>query len=351
MPLEQTKKTKRKTGTDSPFGSLKGVSVPAFRVLAVVGPTASGKTRLGIELARALDGEIVSADSMQFYRGMEIGTAAPSPAEQAEAQHHFVSFLNPDQDMAAGEYQRRARACIADLHDRGKTAVIVGGSGLYLRALMDGLFEGPPRDENIRARLRQEAREHGNTRLMERLRAMDPDYAATLTSENDQVRLVRALEVHEITGQTLSELHRRHQASLEAMPVLQVAIRIPRDTLYQRIDQRVDLMVKDGWVAETERLLETGYGPHLERLKALGYRELAAAIRGKQDLTTAIAAAKQHHRRYAKRQMTWFRADPRIHWLDWNPQDGPSALVSRTLDLWQTGIPGLPGVGEAKPSR
>ena len=317
-------------------------------MLAVVGPTASGKTRLGIELAGALDGEIVSADSMQFYRGMEIGTAAPTPEEQAEVRHHFVSFLTPDQDMAAGEFQRLARACIADMQPRGRTAVVVGGSGLYLRALMDGLFDGPPRDERIRARLRQEAREQGNARLMERLRAVDPDYAATLTSENDQVRLVRALEVYEVTGSTLSALHRQHRASLEAMPVVQVGIRIDRETLYQRIDRRVDMMLEAGWVAETERLLDAGYGPHLDRLKALGYREIAAHLRGEQDLATAVSAAKQHHRRYAKRQMTWFRADPRIHWLDWSPQAGPSILVDQALDLWRTSVPESADAGGAK---
>ena len=303
-------------------------------VLAVVGPTGSGKTRLGIELARMLDGEIVSADSMQFYRGMEIGTAAPTPAEQAEAVHHFVSFLNPDEDMAAGEYQRLARARIADIQSRGRTAVVVGGSGLYVRALMDGLFEGPPRDEAIRARLRAEAREEGNAALMARLRRVDPEYAATLTSENDQVRTVRALEVHELTGIPLSELHRRHQASLEAMPVVQAGIRLERETLYRRIDRRVDMMMGDGWLEETARLLEQGYGPHLDRLKALGYRELAAHLRGEQDLAAAVEAAKQHHRRYAKRQMTWFRADPRIQWVDWDPETGAQALVDRTLGLW-----------------
>ncbi len=303
-------------------------------VLVVVGPTGSGKTRLGIELARALHGEIVSADSMQFYRGMEIGTAAPTPEEQAEAVHHFVSFLDPDRDMAAGEFQRLARVCIADMQQRGKTAVVVGGSGLYLRALMDGLFEGPPRNETIRTRLRQEAQEHGNAVLMERLRGIDPDYAATLTSENDQVRLVRALEVYEVTGSTLSALHRRHQESLEAMPVLQVGIRMDRSVLYQRIDRRVGLMLEAGWIAESQRLLENGYGPHLDRLKALGYRELAAHLRGEQDLATATAAAKQHHRRYAKRQMTWFRADPRIQWVDWDPKEGTDTLTDKALAHW-----------------
>lgn len=312
-------------------------------VLVVVGPTGSGKTRLGIELALLLNGEIVSADSMQFYRGMEIGTATPTPEEQAQAAHHFVSFLEPDRDMAAGEYQRLARVRIADMQARGKTAVVVGGSGLYLRALMDGLFDGPPRDEAIRTRLREEALAHGNARLMARLREIDPDYAATLSSENDQVRIVRALEVCEASGSTLTALHRRHREALEPMPVLQVGIRMDRAVLYRRIDQRVDMMLEAGWVAETARLLEAGYGPHLDRLKALGYRELAAHLRGEQDLATAVAATKQHHRRYAKRQLTWFRADPRIHWVDWDPREGADVLLRQALGLWNGAVSGLSG--------
>lgn len=300
-------------------------------ILAVVGPTASGKTGLAIELARRLGTEIISADSMQFYRGMEIGTAAPSPAEQAGIRHHFIGFLDPDQEMAAGEYERLARAVVANLSARGKTAVVVGGSGLYISALIDGLFEGPPRHPRIRERLKTEAGEHGNACLMARLRIVDPEYAAALTSENDVVRIIRALEVYEVTGEPFSKLHREHRAQAEPIDAVQIALDWPRDALYARINARVEAMIAAGWIDEVGRLLERGFGPHLQRLKALGYREIAAFLRGGKPLDEAIEATKQFHRRLAKRQLTWFRADDRIHWLPASPETPPEVYAEQAL--------------------
>lgn len=284
-------------------------------MLAVVGPTASGKTSLALALARCLDTEIISADSMQFYRGMEIGTAAPAPEERAAAPHHFVGFLSPKEQMAAGEFERRAREVAERLRGAGKVPVVVGGSGLYIGALLDGLFPGPARNPELRARLQAQAEKHGNAWLMARLREVDPEYADSLTSENDLVRVVRALEVYEETGRPFSALHREHRAGAPPLPSVQVALDWDRAALYQRIETRVDRMVAAGWEAEVRRLVEAGYEAHLDRLKALGYREMARYLRGGQSLDEVVAATKQHHRRYAKRQLTWFRGDARIQWL------------------------------------
>ncbi len=313
-------------------------SSPAIAVLTVVGPTASGKTSLAIALAEALQTEILSADSMQFYRGMEIGTAAPTPQEQARVPHHFVSCLAPDATMAAGEYERMARREVARLNAAGKIAVVVGGSGLYVNALIDGLFPGPVRQPEIRTRLQQEAEEKGNAHLMARLRAVDPDYAALLTSENDLVRIVRALEVYETTGQPFSALHRDHQAQTNALHAVQVALQWEREVLYDRINRRVDLMIEMGWLEEVKRLIALGYRDPLCRLKALGYRELIAHLEGQQTLEEAVEATKQHHRRYAKRQLTWFRGDKRVQWLPATPDTSVSQYCTQALALLEQAI-------------
>ncbi len=198
-------------------------------LIAVTGPTASGKTALAIELAERFGTEIVSADSMQFYRGMEIGTAAPTRDELARIRHHFVGCLDPGASMAAGEFERLGREVITRLHAQGKPAVAVGGSGLYISALIDGLFQGPKRQPEVRARLKAEAREKGNAWLFARLLEADPDYAASLSSENDLVRIVRALEVFETTGQPFSQLHREHRAEAEPLDAVFVALEWPRE--------------------------------------------------------------------------------------------------------------------------
>lgn len=284
-------------------------------LIAIVGPTASGKTTLAIEVALRLGTEILSADSMQFYRGMEIGTAAPTAEEQARVPHHFVSFLEPGAPMAAGEYEERAREVMARLHVQGKPAVAVGGSGLYVSALVDGLFQGPKRQPELRERLKAEAREKGNAWLFARLRAVDPDYADSLSTENDLVRIVRALEVYEITGRPFSQLHSEHRAQAEPLDAVFVGLEWARPALYDRINRRVDLMIGQGWVEEVEALLEQGYEAPVLGLKALGYREIIAHLHGEQSLEAAIEATKMHHRRYAKRQIAWFRGDPRVRWL------------------------------------
>ncbi len=301
-------------------------------VLAVVGPTASGKTSLAIELALRLGTEIVSADSMQFYRHMEIGTAAPIPEELARVKHHFIGFLDPDQSFSAGKFGERAREVVAALNGQGKPAVVVGGSGLYVNSLIDDLFSGPAGDEDIRERLQEEAEQNGPAALYERLRDIDPKYAG-IVHPNDLKRVVRGLEVYELTGKPITDLHEEHQQQKPPFNALLVAIDFPRDLLYDRVNKRVDLMVEQGFLDEVRFLLDNGYGPHIDRLRSLGYREIATHLRGECSLEEALDLMKMYTRRYAKRQLTWYRGDDRIHWIKADPDKTPADYAATVFTL------------------
>ena len=305
------------------------------QLVAVVGPTASGKTAFGIELAKALGSEIISTDSMQFYRGMEIGTGAPTPEEQAQVPHHLVGVLDPSEEMTAAEFGDKAREIVAALNARGKTAVVVGGSGLYLQALIDGLFPGPGKDPAIRARLEAEAAESGIESLYARLETIDPLYA-NVVYDTDLRRIVRALEVHELTGRPLSELHREHRDQTESLDAVQIGLDYPRDVLYDRINRRVDAMIGCGLVPEVEALIADGYSDDIDRLKSLGYREVAAHVRGECSLDEAVKRMKMFTRRYAKRQLTWFKGDTRVEWLPANAPESPTFHLERVLELLKT---------------
>ena len=284
------------------------------QVVAVVGPTASGKTSLGIALAEALDTEIISADSMQFYKGMEIGTGAPSPEELSRVRHHFIGHLRPNEEMTASDFQQEARQVVVSLNQQGKIAVVVGGSGLYIQALIDGLFEGPGKDQDLRDRLIEEADEQGMETLYERLERVDPEYAARI-NENDLRRIVRALEVYKITGTPFTVLQESHKEDADTLDALQVAIDYPREELYVRINRRVDGMLEAGLVAEIEGLVDQGFEEDIYRLKSLGYREVLSAVKGVELLDEAVDNMKMYTRRYAKRQLTWFKGDMRVQWL------------------------------------
>ncbi|MCX8064252.1 MAG: tRNA (adenosine(37)-N6)-dimethylallyltransferase MiaA [Candidatus Hydrogenedentes bacterium] len=283
--------------------------------IAVVGPTGSGKTDLSIKLAEKLKTEIISVDSMQFYKGMEIGTSAPPLEIRKTVPHHFVAFVPPDFEMSAGYFQNIARREIERIKEKGKMPIIVGGSGLYLSAVIDGLFKGPGRCEEIRDKIKEEIRRYGIEEIFNRLKGIDPLYAERLTSPRDVVRLVRALEVFELTGKSYSQWHKEHQSTAKPLNVFIVGINWERETLYERINLRVHEMIKKGWIEELLLLLERGYEKDIYRLKALGYRELLKFIRGDHNLHTAIENIKLHHRHYAKRQMIWFRADKRVKWF------------------------------------
>jgi tRNA dimethylallyltransferase len=301
-------------------------------VLAVVGPTASGKTALAIELAERLNTEIISADSMQVYQGMEIGTSAPTPEERARITHHLVGVLTPDQPFSAGDFIQMARPIVDALNQQGKIAVVVGGSGLYVSALLDGLFEGPPANDAIRDLLHKQAELYGIPPLFERLQHTDPDYAG-LIQPNDLRRIVRALEVHEVTGRTLSSLHQEHQRQGAPLESVQVALDWPRDELYRRSELRVDRMLAEGFADEVQRLLDAGYGDAIVRLRSLGYREFAAYLRGESTFEEARNSMKKLTRRFAKRQLTWFRADPRIHWIPATDSGTPTAYAEHAFEL------------------
>jgi tRNA dimethylallyltransferase len=289
----------------------------AARVLVLVGPTASGKTRLAIELARALGGELVSADSQQIYRGLDIGTAKPTPEERAAAPHHLIDLLEPDQTLSAGEFARRADEVIADVVRRGRLPIVVGGTGLWVRALLLGLIEAPPPDPELRRELEQRAEREGREALHAELERIDPETAATIPPQN-LVRVVRALEIWRQTAEKPSAQRARHGFGRLRYRAKVLGLSPPREELYRRIDARAAAMFAAGLLDEVRALLAKGLRG-APALGALGYPQALAAAEGRLSVEEAIAATAQETRRYAKRQLTWFRADPLVHWLPWPP--------------------------------
>jgi len=297
------------------------------RVPVIVGPTAVGKTALSLDLAEALGAEIVSADSRQVYRFMTIGTAKPTPEELARVPHHFIDVRNPDEYYSAGEYQREAREVIENMLAEGRLPVVVGGSGFYLRALFDGLFEPRIADTEVKERIRERIRREGLASVYEELKRVDPEAAARI-HPNDEQRIVRALEVYEISGKPMSTFFREkpRPASFEG---IWIGLERERDELYRRIDERVDQMFAQGLVDEVRDLLQRGYSPELNALRTVGYREVVDYLQGKISLERAIELVKRNSRRYAKRQLTWFRRDLRIHWV--RADEGALAKVLEIL--------------------
>jgi tRNA dimethylallyltransferase len=286
--------------------------IPAT-VLVITGPTASGKSALALELARKTGGEIVSADSRQIFRYMNIGTAKPSPPELAEIPHHCIDLLDPDTPFSAGEYADAARSAINGIIARERLPIVAGGSGLYIQALVDGFFPGHYKDTTIRDRLRREAAESGSEGLFRRLQGSDQDAAAGI-HPNDLKRIIRALEVIEIAGKPLSRIWREEKPSAVFRPCFW-GIEWPREYLYSRIDARVDEMIASGLEQEVRGLLDKGYGSGLNSMDSPGYREMFDFIAGRISLPDAVDLIKRNTRRFAKRQMTWFRRDARIRWI------------------------------------
>jgi tRNA dimethylallyltransferase len=303
-------------------------------LLAIGGPTASGKTDLAIDLALRLDGEIVNADSRQIYRGMEIGTAKPTPAQRATVPHHLLDLALPSEQFTLAQYTQRAHATIREIQGRGTLPLLVGGTGLYLRAVVQGYVvpEAPP-NLDLRRDLEREAAAHGPAALVERLRAVDPVAAARIDGRNLR-RVIRALEVSLSLGVPFSSLQRREAP----YRTLTIVLHGNRTLLYTRADARLQAMLDAGFEAEVARLLDAGYDPALPAMSALGYRELAAALRGEITRAAAIEATRTHTHDFIRRQITWFKAERDAQALDIEQSD----LYAAALDLarrWRAATP------------
>jgi len=301
-----------------------------MQFLALVGPTASGKSHLGILLAERLNGEILSADSRQMYRYLNIGTAKPSAEELQKIPHHFIDILDPPQSYNAGEFGLQAREKISQLLLQQKQPILVGGSGLYVRAVIDGFFDGPGKNTEVREQLEREAKEYGNEAMLEKLRAVDPVSAATMTPTRLH-RIIRALEVFQLTGKPISELH-SEQESAPPFSVVQFGLEWNRKELYRRINERVEWMLNAGLIKEVEGLLEKGFDKTMNALNTVGYKEVFEYLDGKISYDEMKRLIQRNTRHYAKRQLTWFRADKRIVWMPVNEKTNWDRMVDRIVE-------------------
>lgn len=326
-------------------GGVTGERMPpaSYRLVVIAGPTAVGKSQAALELARRIPAEIVSADSRTLYRGLDIGTAKASPADRAAVPHHLLDVADPDHVVTLSEYQRRASSAIAEIRGRGRLPLLVGGTGLYIRAVIDGLAIPPVApDWRLRSRLEQEERARGSGTLHRRLCQVDPEAAARIHPRNVR-RIIRALEVYERTGRGVPAFQKgpgRRAGAGEGKqagdargsgsggPALMVVLSMERARLYERIDRRIQMQIDEGWVEEVRALLRAGYPRTLPALAGLGYKEILMHLDETLTLDEAVMRLRRNTRRYAKRQGTWFRADPRYRWIDVG-DDPPGAIADR----------------------
>jgi tRNA dimethylallyltransferase len=304
---------------------------PKPRVILMVGPTGVGKTGLALEMAGRFGGEIVSADSLQVYRGMDIGTAKPTLEERRRTVHHLIDVVDPDQPFDASRYRDLAREAIARLHREQKPVLVVGGSGLYIRALLGGLIAGPGADEALRERLQEELRRRGVSSLYEKLRSRD-EKAAGQINPGDGVRIIRALEVLETTGRSIVDHQKEHRFGEQPYEVLKIGLMLERDRLLENIGVRTDRMIAGGFVEEVRRLLATGYNRSLKPMQSLGYRHICAYLAGERGLEETVRMIKRDTYRYAKRQMTWFSADRETIWFSPADVDAAAKRIGRFLE-------------------
>ncbi len=290
------------------------------RVLAVVGPTATGKTALALDLARRLGGEVVGADAYQVYRRMDIGTAKPTAAELGGQPYHLLDVADPDEGFDAHRYVELADRAIADVVGRGRVPIVAGGTGLYVRALVRGLADMPGRDPGLRAELEDEARRKGPEALHRRLALVDPGYAGRV-GPRDVVRIVRGLEVHAGSGRTITEVHEAHARAPDRLAALWLGLDPGREALRERVERRTAALFEAGFVDEVRGLRARGYGPELPSMKALGYRAVHRLIDGEIDEAEARRLTTRDTMRYARRQRTWFRAEPAVGWVDPERED------------------------------
>ncbi len=304
-----------------------------YPAIAIVGPTASGKSDLGLYLAEQFDGEIVNYDAFQLFRHLDIGTAKPSLDQQLRVPHHLIDILEPDETFSAGEYQWRAREIFDDIRHRNQLPVLVGGTGLYLRALMDGLFDGPQRSTYWRARMEVIAKEKGREYLHSLLERLDP-LSADRIAPRDLPKVIRALEVRLTTGRNLSyHLDAAPRQPIQGFAFNVVGLDPPRNSLYERIGERVRQMWDVGLVEEVEQILETGVAPYANAFRAIGYRQVMEYIDGNISLDEAIMFTERDTRRYAKRQLTWFKKQTSVTWFDgFGSEDDMKERIHRFID-------------------
>ncbi|MGQ9900800.1 MAG: tRNA (adenosine(37)-N6)-dimethylallyltransferase MiaA [Fimbriimonadales bacterium] len=305
------------------------------RVWVIAGPTAVGKTDVGLLLAERWGGEIISADSSAVYRGLDIGSAKPTPDERRRVRFHLIDVADPSEVFTAARFRELALQAIADIQGRGKRVLIVGGTGLYLRVLLHGFsLAPPPADPEVRARWRAEVERVGAPALHARLQQIDPAAAARI-HPNDAMRITRALEVYEMTGTPISQWQQHADTEL---PAIKTVLTLPRDLLYARIDQRVEKMIAQGMLQEVQTLLQNGYTPDQPALKGLGYRHVIEYLQGRVSWDEAVRLWKRDTRRFAKRQVTWFRKEPGVHWVDASPGIEQTARLVEILLMEQGGI-------------
>lgn len=295
-------------------------------LIAVLGPTATGKTSLGVQLAKEVDGEIINADALQVYRGLEIGTDKPPPELRRAVPHHLIDILDPEEPYSAGEFSRRARPLIDEIRQRGRVPILVGGSGLYLRAVLEGLSPMPRTDPEVREELEARCASVGLAALYDELRAVDPATARRL-APGDRQRILRALEVARSSGRPLSAWIAEQPQGGERLDAVKLGLTLPRSILYDRIASRVAEMLERGWVAEVKALLRVGTDPRCPAFQAIGYRQLARHVQGGWSLQAAKDDTIRATRRYAKRQMTWFRKEEQVRWL-------PAAAPEQGMRSW-----------------
>ncbi|VAV85445.1 tRNA dimethylallyltransferase [hydrothermal vent metagenome] len=301
-----------------------------IKLLVIVGPTASGKSNLSLEVAERFDAEIVSVDSMLVYKGMDIGTAKPTAAELLSVPHHMIDIVEPDAEFSAADYMKRATIAIEDITARGKRALVAGGTGLYLRALLEGIFEGPSRSNELRREFAEAIERDGLAALHVELAAVDPEAAARI-HPNDATRIVRALEVYRITGRSISSLQKEQALTESPYETLKIGLTKERAELYTGIDRRVDAMMDAGLLEEVRGLLRKGYSSQLRPMQALGYKEMVSHIEGVVGLSEAIEALKKNTRNFAKRQFTWFGKDKRIRWF---APGEKTAIMAAAAEFW-----------------
>jgi tRNA dimethylallyltransferase len=310
------------------------IEIEQPRVVILLGPTGVGKSRLSIEWAEELGGEIISADSMQAYRYMDIGTAKPTLDDQKRVRHHLIDLVTPDQPFHAALYRTLGRKTIDQLYQDKKPIWVVGGTGLYIKTLTQGLFSSPKIDPHVRESLKQEAKEKGADALYGRLKEVDPNTAIRL-HPNDLFRIIRALEVFDSTGAPISFYREQHRFGERPYLTLKMGLEMDRDMLYRRIDERVNQMLEKGFLQEVEKLMEVGYGPELKPMQSLGYKQMVQFLSKEIKWDEAVGQMKRDTRHYAKRQLTWFKADPEVQW--WDESTDRQKIFLKIKSFWGRG--------------